>query len=208
MAFHDIQFPEEISYGSRGGPKFKTTILGLASGYERRNQDWELVKSEYDVSHGIKEPEQMVELRDFFYGRRGSAHSFRFKDWGDYVIGGQVIGHGDGVNRVFQIVKSYEIGGPNQYDRIITKPVQGSLLSLLVDDVVSVEGVDFTIDYSTGIVTFAIDKAPANAAAVLITEIEFDVHARFDTDHFDPEHDFFNIQSWQSIPVVEVKGAV
>lgn len=208
MAFHDIRFPDEISYGSRGGPKFKTTILPLASGFERRNQDWSIVKGEYDVSHGIKEPAQMEQLREFFYGRRGSAHSFRFKDWGDHIIDMQVIGYGDGVKNTFQIIKSYEASGPNQYDRIITKPVAGTLVGLIVGGVVKVEVTHFTVDYNTGIITFKPAQIPAAAAEILITELEFDVHARFDTDHFDPAHDFFNVTSWESIPVVEIKGAV
>jgi uncharacterized protein (TIGR02217 family) len=208
MAFHNVRFPEDISYGSRGGPKFKTTVLELASGYERRNQDWSVVKAEYDVTHGIKEPEQMVALRDFFYGRRGAAHSFRFKDWSDYQIQDQNIGQGDGTNRVFQIIKSYEDTGPNQYDRTITKPVQGTLSGLLVGGVAKVEGTDFDIDYSTGVLTFKPTKAPADGAMIIITDLEFDVHARFDTDHLDASHDYFNIQTWESIPVVEIKGAI
>lgn len=206
MAYHDIRFPDDISYGSRGGPKFKTTILDLASGHERRNQDWSVVKGEYDVSHGIKDPEQMARLRDFFYGRRGAAHSFRFKDWGDCTIEMQIIGYGDGVKNTFQIIKSYEDSGPNQYDRVITKPVAGTLVGLIVGGAVKIEGTHFSVDYNSGIVTFVPAQIPAAGAEVLISELAFDVHARFDTDHFDPTHDFFNIQTWESIPVVELKA--
>lgn len=56
MAFHDVVFPDEIAYGSKGGPKFQTTVVTLGSGVERRNQDWSRVRAEYDVSHGIKDP--------------------------------------------------------------------------------------------------------------------------------------------------------
>lgn len=207
MAFHDVRFPEEISYGSKGGPRFKTTILTLASGIERRNQDWSTVRAEYDVSHGIKDETQMADLRDFFYGRRGAAHSFRFKDWGDYKIENQVIGVGDGTNRVFQIIKSYDVD-ENQYDRIIDKPAPGTLLGVLSGGVIMTEGLNFAIDYSTGILTFSNNDSsrPANGAEILIVELQFDVHARFDTDAFDPAHDFWTYQSWESIPIVEIKG--
>lgn len=205
MAFHDVLFPIEISYGSRGGPQFKTTILTLASGHERRNQDWQLVQGKYDVSHGIKEPEDMKDLREFFYGRRGSAHSFRFLDHADNEIDNQTIGFGNGVKATFQIIKSYDVG-VNQYDRTITKPVPGSLVGLTVNSVLKTPGVHFNIDYNTGIVTFTGGNIPASGHAVTIIGLNFHVHARFDTDHLDASHDFFNIQSWESIPVLEVKG--
>lgn len=207
MAFHDERFPVEISYGSKGGPRFKTTILTLASGRERRNQDWSTVRAEYDVSQGIKDEAQMTELRDFFYGRRGAAHSFRFKDWGDYKIANQTIGVGDGIKRDFQIIKSYDVGG-NQYDRVIDKPAPGTLLGVVVGGAIKTEGVNFVVNYSTGVITFNNNPVhiPAVGAAVVIVELQFDVHARFDTDAFDPAHDFWTYQSWESIPVVEIKG--
>lgn len=214
MAFHDVVFPDEIAYGSKGGPKFQTTVVTLGSGVERRNQDWSRVRAEYDVSHGIKDPEQLSELRQFFYARRGRAHSFRFKDWGDFEIGNQTIGFGDGAATVFQLIKSYEPGA-YQYDRILTKPEEGSLEGLRVGNVPYTEFASFSnlsnaqrqtafmVDYLTGKVTFAI--APASGLSIILTYGRFHVHARFDVDVFDPVHDFWNYQSWESIPIVEIK---
>lgn len=200
--FHNVRFPEEISYGSKGGPKFSTTIITLASGKERRNINWMDVRAEYDVAHGIKDQEEMEELRDFFYGRYGRAYSFRFKDHADYQIFSQTIGIGDGTTTQFQIVKSYT-SGVSTYMRRITKPVSGTLTGgILVDDVEA--AVDsYTVDYNTGVVTF--DVAPAAAAVISIPYVEFDVHARFDTDYFDPVHEFWLTESWQSILIVEIK---
>lgn len=208
MAYHDVMFPEEISYGSKGGPQFRTTIITLASGLERRNQEWKRVRAEYDVSHGIKDPEELEALREFFYARRGRLHSFRFKDHGDFEIFNQAIGVGDGVKTAFQIIKSYE-PGPYQYDRVITKPERDSIFPITVGGVPYQETTNngvanrYTVDYATGIVTFK--NAPGNGLSIILPYARFSVHARFDVDTFDPEHEFWQYQSWESIPIVEIK---
>ena len=114
MAYHNVLFPKEISYGSKGGPAFKTTVITLASGLERRNQEWKRVRAIYDVSHGIKSPAELEELRSFFYARRGMANSFNYFDWGDHEIVTQNIGIGDGIKRNFQIIKSYVDDGNDE----------------------------------------------------------------------------------------------
>lgn len=202
--FHDVRFPEEISYGSKGGPKFKTSIVSLASGKERRNIDWKDVRAEYDVSHGIKDAGQMEELRSFFYARMGMAHSFRFKDWGDYEMINQPIGIGDNTTATFQLRKQY-ISGPGSYVRNVTKPVSGTLQGLTVGGVQKLETTHWTCDYSTGIITFKLGHIPAAGQAIQLLTGEFDVHCRFDTDHFDPVHEFWETESWSTIPLVEVK---
>jgi hypothetical protein len=37
MAFHEVRFPTDISYGSSGGPEFSTDIVITSSGHEQRN---------------------------------------------------------------------------------------------------------------------------------------------------------------------------
>lgn len=205
MAFHNVLFPKEISYGSRGGPSFKTTVITLASGLERRNQEWARVRSMYDVSHGIKSPEELDQIRKFFYARRGMANSFNFYDWGDNTIANQNIGVGDGVKRQFQIIKSYIDEGNYQYDRPITKIEEGSDLPILVNGVPQTKGTHYTLDYTTGIVTFTVPATPPVGAVINLPLAVFYVHCRFDIDHFDPVHDFWLYQSWESIPLVEIK---
>lgn len=324
--FHDVRFPEHISYGSGGGPMFSTTIMALNSGFERRNINWATVRAAYEAMHGIKSREQMEELINFFYARMGRAYSFRYKDWSDYEIGPQIIGTGDGSTEDFQLIKTYESGG-FAYDRLISKPVEGTLVNVAVanaiaastilllggnadnldtitigsrtytfvagspanDDeieiganvnatrtnlrnainlgpvaggeansqvtavnggagelvltaitlgssgnsiattaasanlsfpsatltggeeagvtpVLQIEDVDFTVNYSTGVLTFV--NAPTSGAPVTIGGCEFDVHARFDSDHLNIVHDMWETMSWPSIPIVEVKELV
>lgn len=208
MAFHEILFPPNISYGSAGGPKFKTTVFTADSGYEQRNIDWKNTRAEYDVSHGIKTQVQMDELTAFFYARRGKAYGFRFKDWNDFLVSQQVIATGDGSTRAFQLLKTYsdtqaESGESYSFSRAITKPAWNSVAGVTVAGAVKVAGTNYTVDYATGIITFTV--APAVGAEVKIGSAEFHVPVRFDTDHLDATHEFWNTQSWNSIPLVEVR---
>lgn len=96
MAFHEIRFPDDISYGSNGGPEFSTDIIITQGGFEQRNSNWANARAKYNVAHGVKTETQLAELIAFFRARKGRAHGFRFKDWTDYQITGQVIGTGNG----------------------------------------------------------------------------------------------------------------
>ncbi|ARK07420.1 hypothetical protein LAV_00020 [Sphingobium phage Lacusarx] len=200
MSFHEILFPEAISYGSSGGPAFLTTIIELASGHEQRNIEWKEQRANYDVSHGVKTREQMEELQDFFYARRGRAYGFRFKDWMDFEIEDQQIGLGDGTTRVFQAIKRYEPDSGYFFDRPIRKLVQGTV-TISRNGAVIATG--FSIDYNTGLITFS--SAPAAGQIIKIVSAQFHVPVRFDVDEMSITHDDWEQMSWPSIPLVEVK---
>lgn len=196
MSFHEILFPEDISYGSSGGPGFNTTILELASGHEQRNINWSEQKATYEASHGVKTRAQMEELIDFFYARWGKAYGFRFKDWADFQCVDEQIGIGDGATTVFQMIKVYEPAG-FPFTRTIRKLNPGTT-------VVQVNGVNaaFTSDDNSGLITLT--GAPA-AGAVITASCEFHVPVRFDIDDMKITHDAFETMSWPSIPIVEIK---
>ncbi len=40
MSFTEIRFPENISYGSTGGPEFSTDVVTTHNGCEQRNINW------------------------------------------------------------------------------------------------------------------------------------------------------------------------
>lgn len=210
MAFHDVQFPIDISYGSSGGPLFSTTVLELASGFEKRNINWSQAKAIYNVAYGIKDAVDLDTLRAFFYARFGRAYTFRYKDWADFETGIQVLGTGDGIEVDFQITKQY-VSGLNTYDRKIVTVVgdtTGVKVNGIPVTVVPVGGTlgvhgDVEVNLLTGVLTF--DVAPPDTEEVAVTACEFDVHCRFDLDVMDVIHDFWQTQSWPQIPVVEVR---
>lgn len=200
MSFHEILFPEDISYGSSGGPGFNTTVIELTSGHEQRNINWSEVKATYDVSHGVKVREQMEELLDFFYARWGKAYGFRFKDWMDYQLVAEPIAIGDGVTKVFQVTKTYEPNG-FPYVRTIRKLNPGTITVHVGPDLMT-QPAQVSVDNNTGLITFV--AAPA-VGAIITVDGEFHVPVRFDIDDVKISHDDWELMSWPSIPLVELK---
>lgn len=208
VSFHEVRFPTDISYGAVGGPLFNTDIIQLNSGYEKRNINWAEARGRWDVAHGVKTDTQMSILIAFFRARNGRAIGFRFKDWADYVGEDQSLGTGDGITADWQIIKNYSSGGFTE-TRIISKivaevDVTVQNFELFVDSVAQTEGVDFTVDRNTGIISFETGSIPASGDSI-VCSYEFDVPVRFDTDRMAASIDNFNTNTWDNIPVVELR---
>ncbi len=214
MAHHEVQLPTDVERGVVGGPRFKTRVLELESGFEQRNIDWSQTRGEWDLSYGLMSLEDnqlgtFIHLvRDFFFARNGRAHSFNFKDWSDFEIGdvanpttdNQSIGTGDGVVVAFQIFKRYTSGGFN-HDRTIKKIVPDQAVVLL-DNVAQVETTDYTLDDTTGIVTFV--SAPGASVDVQVA-CEFLVPVRFSDDHFRINVQTFQVGAVPALPIQEIR---
>jgi len=157
MAFLDTRFPEAISYGSQGGPKYSTSLTTTGSGYEKRNANWSTPRHVYNVVNGVKSQSDLEDLLNFFHSVRGMAYAFRYKDWADYkscktgltpTFTDQAIGTGDGTTAIFQIVKVYQEGS-FATTRTILKPVSATVSCAIA----SVE-TSATVSYTSGLVTF------------------------------------------------------
>ncbi len=210
MSFHEVRFPDDISAGSSGGPERLTDIVTLRSGFEERNTIWANSRRRYDASLGIRNSDMLYDVIEFFEARRGRLHAFRWKDWSDYksskprsVISyqDQQIGTGNGSLQEFQLKKSYSAAS-NPWQRTIRKPVSGTV-SIGVNGTEQIIGTNFTVDYSTGIVTFM--TAPANGA-VITAGFEFDVPVRFDTDFLNITLDAWEAGNLPQIDIVEVRS--
>lgn len=215
-SFHEVQFPVDISVGAVGGPQFKTTIMTLGSGDEKRNVEWSLTRYQGNIGTGLRRRQDFEEFQEFFYARMGRAFGFRFKDWSDYTIVGQQFTVGGGVidmtegNTKFQIYKEYLSGG-YLFLRPILKPVASPTEGVEVVKVNSVAqtlgagGAGFyTVDRTTGILTFG---APlVNGDIVEITYMEFDIPVRFDIDKLDMNMAAYEAGEWLNIPIVELKN--
>jgi uncharacterized protein (TIGR02217 family) len=198
MTFHEIQFPNDIAYGSSGGPEYLTDVIVLYSGHEQRNLNWEAARARYNVAHGVKTQAQLATLIAFFRARKGKAYGFRFKDWTDYQATGQPVGTGDGTTAVFQLSKTYE-SGPAGETRVIQKPVAGTV-TIYVNAAAQTGGV--SVDATTGQVTFT---APPASGAAITADFEFDVPVRFDTDRLSASLDHYESYSWADVPLVEIR---
>lgn len=207
MAFDEIRFPTDISYGAVGGPGFSTTVIQQASGYESRNANWLAARHGWDVSHGLKTKAQLAELQAFFFARGGRARGFRFFDWLDHEATGQPIGTGDNATTVFQLRKTYQSGGVT-HSRDIVKVVEGEEIESLGVLATTVyldgapQGSGWSLDPDTGLVTFATAPGPGVAVGA---DFHFDVPARFDTDRMEMSIEDFELHDWGRIPIVEVR---
>lgn len=211
MSFDDVRFPVEISRGAVGGPERRTDIVTLASGFEERNQTWADSRRRYDAGYGVKAVDQLHAIIEFFEARRGRQRGFRWKDWTDFkscapgatpTSNDQAIGTGTGALATFQLVKVYSTSS-NPYTRTITKPVSGTV-KVRVAGVEKTEGAHYTVNHTTGVVTFTGGNIPANGAAVR-AGYEFDTPVRFDTDRLQVNLAHFFAGSVPQIPLIEVR---
>lgn len=209
MAFHDIRFPANLSFGASGGPERRTEIVALANGHEERNTPWAHSRRRYDAGMGLRSLDDLDLLLAFFEARSGQLHGFRWKDWADHkscrpsqTCGpfDQRIGVGDAITKTFQLTKTY-LSGDASYQRPIRKPVEGTVTVALADDPKLI-GVEFTVDISTGLITFF--DAP-DIGTVVTAGFEFDVPVRFDSDRIMVSMASFKAGEVPDVPVIEVR---
>jgi uncharacterized protein (TIGR02217 family) len=209
MGFHEIRFPANLSFGSVGGPERRTEVVTLANGFEERNTPWAHSRRRYDAGVGLRSLDDVEALIAFFEARRGQLFGFRWKDWSDHKsclpsgtpdFRDQVIGLGDGDATVFQLAKTYR-SGLEDYRRPIAKPVSGTVKCGVQGDPM-VETVHYTVDHTTGLVSFA--EAP-DIGVEVTAGFEFDVAVRFDTDRIQTSVASFQAGEVPTVPIVEVR---
>lgn len=225
-----VRLNENVERGALGGARFNTSVLSLDSGFEKRNINWSVPLSEFDIGFGLLlkfqvDPTDVQldvdELINFFYIVNGKGHSFRMKDWSDFEIGyengstagisRQFLTLGDDVTTDFQIFKRYLFGGQT-FDRTgLTKMVDNAQVVLTKDAVLLNNPADYTIDADRGL--FKLNTAPASTGGtgpggeeLLEFRCEFDLHGRLNTDDLKVNLEMFNAGSWPNIPWVELRG--
>jgi uncharacterized protein (TIGR02217 family) len=211
MAFHEIRFPTTVSVGASGGPERRTDVVLLASGFEERNARWADSRRSYNAGYGIKSLDDIHVVLAFFEERRGRLYGFRYKDHADYKSAApgdavtaldQAIGTGDGTTATFNLRKTY--GGVHApYPRLIKKPVAGTV-AVAVDGVTAASGTAYTLDHTTGVVTFLAGSIPA-VGQIVTAGFEFDVPVRFDTDKLEINVQSVLAGSIPSIPIIEIR---
>lgn len=179
----NVRLPVNIEQGARGGPRFKTVIQVSLSGKEQRLAEWDQARCEFDIQYGIRDLEDIREVRDFFRSRMGPLYPFRFKDWSDFESDGvQSLGNGDGTTAAFQLVKTYT-DTVQDHVRLIQLPISGTL-TVKVGGVTKTETTHYTVNYQTGVITFTGGNIPPSTSppTEVTAEFEFDVPCRFADD--------------------------
>ena len=211
MNFHDVRFPTDISRGATGGPERRTDVVVLGSGHEERNARWADARRSYNAGYGVRTVDDLHTIIAFFEERRGQLYGFRWKDHADFKSTtpgapvssvDQFIAAGDGTTASFQLIKAYG-GSFSPYTREIRKPVDGTV-KVAVDGVEKSDGVEFTIDHTTGEVTFETGEIPT-AGAGITAGFEFDTPVRFASDRLDISLNCFTHGSIPAIPITEIR---
>ena len=209
-AFHETRFPLDIALKSHGGPTRRTDIVTLGSGREERNARWAHSRRRYDAGYGVKTLAALARVVDFFEERRGMLYGFRWRDRGDFKSCApdatpgpldQSLGTGDGARTTFQLVKIYGSAFA-PWTRVIAKPAEGPV-RVAVGAVEKINGVDFDVDATTGVVTFRAGHVPTAGASVTAGFL-FDVPVRFDTDFLDIDFAAFEAGEIPRIPLIEI----
>lgn len=189
MAFHEVQFPTNISQGSRGGPGFNTLMHRLDSGHVIKTSRWSQALHRYDASYGIRDYDtDLKTVLDFYHARQGSAHGFRWKDWMDFSTDSTGRGTADWDDQnlgvfgtatdTIQLRKAYTDAGNTAY-RNITKPVSGTVKvgwDHDGDSTPTEQSSGWTVDTTTGVITITDSSADGKT---IYAGCQFDVPVQF-----------------------------
>jgi uncharacterized protein (TIGR02217 family) len=197
MSFHNELFPlsvERVISGVEGS----TTIIPLGiSGREVRIANLGDGRVTVDCVPGVRSLKDLQTLQSFQRRRMYRLFSFPVRDPLDYTVARGVEGSfatGDGTAGPFQLTKTYP-DSSNSDVRTITKPEPGSV-KIYVAGVLKTEGVDYTLDYLTGKVTFLSGHFPT-AGQTIEWEGRFYVPVRFAEDKL-PVEEFFLNMTWDA----------
>lgn len=177
MNFHDINLPKYIEIFAVGSSSFSTSKAESMSGREARNSDSQMPKRLYELRNCCLSSDQFEAFNSFFYARRGMRFSFRLRDYFDCSVENQNIGISDGMNPEFQLKKLYR-DDISPYVRIITKPVQDTVILLHENDRLEFA----SINYNDGKLRL-IEPLPLNS--ILSASFTFDVPVRFLNDTYE-----------------------
>lgn len=163
------KFPACPGYGFTVIPDYDDTVVERANGRRTVNVNWQYPLMLFSaVPMGEKAEDDMHRVLRFWHAGAGRANRFLFKDYTDFKSSvvfsdaitfndQQVILNPDDSPASWQLYKRYR-DDDNLLSqlRIIQKPVQGTIR--IADEGVELdEGPDWTLDYDTGIVTFAVE---------------------------------------------------
>ncbi|QJA43167.1 hypothetical protein [Phaeobacter phage MD18] len=204
IGFHEVRFPEDVSWGSRGGPVYKTQVFTSHRGYEKRNVDWSQPMMQFNAAYGIKTDAHIMDVLNFFNARQGRLFGFRYKNWCNYRIKEGVIATGDGYSKRLPLWKFYGFAGSRHYKRL-RKIVRGSVSGVQVGVEPVVEGVDFRIDYDAGEIVF--NDPVGYGIPVRAINLEFDEPVRFEEDSVENVIEQYNNNALNNLAMVSVRGS-
>jgi uncharacterized protein (TIGR02217 family) len=172
MSFVEERLLDCVSYGTMGGPTWKTRRITLKSGITRRNPLRTRPLYRFNVVYKNLLPEHHIEVINAYNACYGGVYGFRIKDWSDFQAVDELMSlAGTGAEQTLQLTKTYSFGN-RSVTRPIRKPVDGTVI-ITANDV----PIAATIDYTTGMATYT-----ATNGSIVRWSGEFDVPVMFDDD--------------------------
>lgn len=180
MAIHQKLFPLDMSTLS-AAVGYKTNVIEGKSGRESRNAFWQHPRRRYNAGFLIKTYADIETLNTFFKSVKGRLTGFLIQDYLDYQVSEWTTfaGTRTGSSEELQLIKTYTDAHDNIYSRTILF-VDGDTVSLQ-EDGIDVDSGDFTVNETTGKVTYT-----ATSGSIVKFKIgKFYIPVRFDIDELD-----------------------
>lgn len=218
-AFDEVSLPKHIAVGTSSGP-------GVLAGIQRGRGDLDEIivrapnaRRRWNLRTGLKTREDAAALHAFAIARRGIGVGWRIEDPLDNSTAADHIGTpgpfdcdmepsiADGSNLVFQIRTKY-VSGPTTIYRRVLKPTAGTVrVGTAVEQVSPGWTFPWTVDVTTGLVTFDSGSAPL-AGLPMTAGCRFETQARFGdelaTGHLAAGFRDGKILEFDDIPAIEL----
>jgi uncharacterized protein (TIGR02217 family) len=179
MAFHEIPYPLSVER-CLSTHDWETTILELGDSSEQRIPIGADGRREFNAAHGVRSLKDLQALVKFHALRHGETYGFKVRDLLDYTVSvgaeGTLQHVYDGTTASFQLQKIYTDAAAT-WIREIYKPEQGSV-KVYKNGTLKTEGVHYTVNYATGILTWTAGNIPV-LGDVVEWEGRFYVPVRF-----------------------------
>lgn len=205
MTFDEERFPSDISRGATARTRRVVDVVTLRSGHEERNTIWANSRRNYDIALGLRDIGDIYATIEFWEARRGRLRGFRFKDWSDFKSTSPISATSNLdqeassiTTSTYQLQKTYSVD-INPWVRSITKPVENSV-SIAEATVQLVNGADYLVDYTTGLIYFGYEPT-----GLITAGYEYDVPVRFEAEELEINVALFDVGSIPSVNLVELR---
>ena len=184
--------------------QWATDLVSFDSGREQRNQLWEQPIRHWTLTYDVLAAVPRNLLAELFRRAKGRYTVFLFEDPNDYECGlteCSITAIAAQVN--FQLIKTYYGASAQTWNENKTRiqPSTEYAPIIKVDAVAKTEGVDFTLNDDTGIITFG---AAPGVGKVITADYRFYYPVRFDLDVYDETTLVQDLWSMGGIPLIEV----
>lgn len=162
----DLVFlPTSVKVGAIARLIDRTVIQSGDTGVERRKRLEAYPRKAWQVEWHAGDPAAVEAVETLFEvnGREVAFLLFAPRAR-DHAAADQVLGLGDGVTAAFQLALTRDTGARTLVKNILY-PKQGTV-DVVVDGVPAVEGVDYAVSYTTGVVTFDAGSIPGSGQIV------------------------------------------